>query len=161
MEQLVKNKQYYKFSIYGFQKNLRFFDAFFILFGMTEAFRSGTHKGMIMEYLNLNGWEHQAINYYGHTRSWSQMGSAISALLAGFIVYFGGDYQVIFLYSIFPPCFCGNFSQSLLKTIITSLLALVFGIMADHYGVGLSLIIVSGLLLLMSLIIELCTKKTS
>ena len=29
---MVKNKQYYKFSAYGFLKNLRFFDAFFILF---------------------------------------------------------------------------------------------------------------------------------
>ena len=174
MEHLEKNRQYYKFCFYGFLKNLRFFDAFFILFlvengvsftqigilyaareiagnlleiptgiladtfgrknilagsfilyissfalfylfnnfwiyfvafilfGIGEAFRSGTHKGMIMDYLYMNGWEQHAVNYYGHTRSWSQMGSALSALLAGIIVYFGGDYQVIFLYSIIP-----------------------------------------------------------
>ena len=29
---ITKNRQYYKFSFYGFLKNLRFFDAFFILF---------------------------------------------------------------------------------------------------------------------------------
>ncbi len=170
----LKNLQYYKFSAYGFLKNLRFFDAFFILFllekgltyseigilyasreifinvfelpsgiiadtygrkssliaslfayiisfiifylsgdfwpflvaflfyGVGDAFRSGTHKGMIMDYLKLNRWQEQKINYYGHTRSWSQKGSAISSLVAGLIVFFDGSYQSVFLYSVIP-----------------------------------------------------------
>ena len=174
MDMALKNRQYFKFCIYGFLKNLRFFDAFFILFlvekglpytqigilyavreifinifeipsgiiadtygrknsligsffvyivsfyvfyisndfwlfmiafilyGIGDAFRSGTHKGMIMDYLKLNHWEKQKINYYGHTRSWSQKGSAISSLVAGFIVFYSGTYQNIFLYSIIP-----------------------------------------------------------
>ena len=174
MDQIVRNRQYFKFCMYGFLKNLRFFDAFFILFlvekgfsytqigilyavreittnlfelpsgiladtfgrkttlagsfllyissfilffllhdfwffllafmlfGIGEAFRSGTHKGMIMDYLELNGWKEHSINYYGHTRSWSQKGSALSALVAGIIVFHGGSYQSIFLYSIVP-----------------------------------------------------------
>lgn len=174
MKVIVKNKQYYKFCLYGFLKNLRFFDAFFILFlrekglsfteigvlyaireiviniseipsgiiadafgrrnsllasflfyivsfiifyfspgfamfaaafvtyGIAEAFRSGTHKGMIMDYLAVKGWEKQKIDYYGHTRSWSQMGSAVSALAAGTIVFYGGTYNNIFLYSVVP-----------------------------------------------------------
>jgi len=174
MEMLTKNLQYFKFCFYGFLKNLRFFDAFFILFlvekglsytqigilyavreitinifeipsgiaadtfgrkdslvgsfifyivsfatfyfsenfwlflfafvlyGIGDAFRTGTHKGIIMDYLKLNGWEDQKINYYGHTRSWSQMGSAVSALIAGVIVFYSGTYQAIFLYSIIP-----------------------------------------------------------
>jgi len=174
MDTLIKNRQYFKFCIYGFLKNLRFFDAFFILFliekglsftqigilyavreifinifeipsgiiadtfgrknsligsffvyivsfyvfyisndfwfflvafilyGISDAFRSGTHKGMIMDYLKLNHWGEQKINYYGHTRSWSQKGSAISSLLAGLIVFYSGTYQNIFLYSIIP-----------------------------------------------------------
>ena len=136
MDTTIRNRQYFKFCIYGFLKNLRFFDAFFILFliekglpftqigilyaareivinvfeipsgiladtfgrksaligsfvvyilsfsvfylssdfwlfliafilyGIGEAFRSGTHKGMIMDYLELNHWEEQKINYY-------------------------------------------------------------------------------------------------
>ena len=72
------------------------------LFGAGEAFRTGTHKGMIMDYLKSRGWDEYASNYYGHTRSWSQRGSALSALLAGVIVFFGGSYQVVFLYSIVP-----------------------------------------------------------
>lgn len=174
MDNLIKNRQYYKFCFYGFLKNLRFFDAFFILFllekglsftqigilyavreivvnlseipsgiiadtygrkralmaalllfmfsflvfylsadfwlflmafvlyGLGDAFRSGTHKGMIMDYLKLNQWEEQKISYYGHTRSWSQVGSAISSLLAGLIVFYSGRYQSIFLLSIIP-----------------------------------------------------------
>ena len=171
---MVKNRQYYKFCIYGFLKNLRFFDAFFVLFliekglpftqigilysvreisinifeipsgiiadtfgrknslvgslfayivsfcvfyisssfwlfllafifyGIGDAFRTGTHKGMIMDYLKLNKWEDQKIEYYGHTRSWSQKGSAISSLIAGFIVFYSGKYENIFLYSVIP-----------------------------------------------------------
>ncbi len=171
---MFSQKQYYKFSAYGFLKNLRFFDAFLLLFlvdkglsytqigvlyalrevvinvfevpsgliadsygrknalllsfilyidsfllfyfandfwwfllafglyGVADAFRSGTHKGMIMDYLKLHDWQSHKINYYGHTRSWSQKGSALSSLIAGLIVYFGGDFKLVFLYSIVP-----------------------------------------------------------
>jgi len=174
MGQIVKNRQYYKFSSYGFLKNLRFFDAFlllylvekglpyteigilyavreisinlfeipsgviadtfgrkntlassfvvymgsfllfyfasdfwmflpaFLLYGIADAFRSGTHKGMIMDYLKIHNWSLQKIAYYGHTRSWSQIGSALSSLVAGFIVFYGGEYKNIFLFTIIP-----------------------------------------------------------
>jgi len=73
-----------------------------LLFGLGDAFRSGTHKGMIMDYLKLKGWQDQKITYYGNTRSWSQRGSAISALLAGIMVFFTGSYRLIYLVSIIP-----------------------------------------------------------
>ena len=129
MISIIRDKQYYKFCAYGFLKNLRFFDAFLILFllekglnftqigvlyalreiiinvfeipsgifadtygrkislvnslilyiisfiifylssefylfsiafisfGIGDAFRSGTHKGMIMQYLKINNWQ--------------------------------------------------------------------------------------------------------
>ncbi|MFO7841892.1 MAG: MFS transporter [Fidelibacterota bacterium] len=174
MQTWEKNKQYYKFCAYGFLKNLRFFEAFFILFlisrglsytqigilyavreitinffeipsgviadtfgrkrslassflmyifsfiifytaenfglffiafilyGIGDAFRSGTHKGMIMDYLKGQGWSDQKISYYGHTRAWSQRGSAISALTAGLILFYHGSYSQIFLFSTIP-----------------------------------------------------------
>jgi MFS family permease len=174
MKKDIKNLQYYKFSAYGFLRNLRFFDAFFILFlvqqglsytqigvlyavreiainileipsgmmadalgrrkaliisfasyiasflifyfshnfflflmafilfGAGDAFRSGTHKGLIMDYLKQNGWSDQKISYYGHTRSWSQRGAALSSLIAGLIIFAGGNYQHIFLFSTLP-----------------------------------------------------------
>lgn len=173
-DKIVKDRQYYKFCAYGFLRNMRFFEAFlilylvgkgfsyttigvfygvreisanileipsgisadvlgrkktlaasflvyilsfllfflfssplpfiagFFLFGVGEAFRSGTHKGMIADYLKRLSRKDQMIEYYGHTRSWSQIGLALSSLIAGFIVFVSGDYQLIFLLSIIP-----------------------------------------------------------
>ena len=170
----TKNLQYYKFSLYGFFKNLKFFDAFlllylldnrlrfveigllysireismvileipsgviadtwgrrktllisflyyilsfivffladsFVLFGLAmflfalgDSFRTGVHKAMIYQYLSLHGWQDQKVTYYGHTRSWSQLGTAISSLAAGFIVFYTGKYDMIFIYSTIP-----------------------------------------------------------
>ena len=169
-----KNIQYYKFCLYGFLKNLRFFEPFLYLFflekGLTflqigilittreisrivleiptgiladvfgrrrtlilsflsyiisflvfyvagsfaafimamllysfgDAFRTGTHKAMIFEYLTLNNLDDQKVFYYGHTRSWSQIGSAISSLIAAFLVFYTGSFRFIFLYSVVP-----------------------------------------------------------
>lgn len=169
-----KDRQFLKFCAYGFLKNLRFFDAFLLLFflengisysqigilyalreitihlfeipsgivadtygrknsllaallsyilsfivffistdfylllsaillyGIGDAFRSGTHKGMIMDYLKLKGWSDHKIEYYGNTRSWSQRGSAVSALFAGVLVLYSGSYRIIYLFSIIP-----------------------------------------------------------
>ncbi len=174
MEKIDKNLQYYKFSLYGFFKNLRFFEHFLLLFflekgidyikigmlysvrevmiilleipsglvadtlgrrktlvsafvlyissfvvfyfsnhiglmifGMImfafgDAFRSGVNKAMIFHYLKKNGHSGQKINYYGHTRSWSQNGSAISSLIAGAAVFYYGSYRIIFVASIIP-----------------------------------------------------------
>ncbi len=171
---ITKNLQYYKFCLYGFLKNLRFFDAFLILFFLDrdlsfveigllysireitlvlveipsgviadtlgrrrtliisfalyivsfilfflsvnfmlfafamlvfafgDAFRTGVHKAMIFHYLKVNNWSDQKVDYYGHTRSWSQIGTAISALIAGFIVFYSGNYNMIFLASGIP-----------------------------------------------------------
>jgi MFS family permease len=174
MQKILRNLQYYKFSAYGFLKNLRFFDAFLMLyllekgmsyseigilyavkevvlnlfeipsgifadtwgrqrtlagsfilyiisfatfyfsesfflfllafafFGMGDAFRTGTHKGMMMDYLKMNDWSEYKTNYYGHTRAWSQRGLALSSLIAGLIVFYEGNFETIFLFSIIP-----------------------------------------------------------
>ncbi|MCF8297613.1 MAG: MFS transporter [Saprospiraceae bacterium] len=73
-----------------------------ILFSFGDAFRTGTHKAMIFEYLKMKSWENQKVHYYGHTRAWSQNGSAISSLLAALIIFYSGEYKYIFLFSIIP-----------------------------------------------------------
>jgi MFS family permease len=173
-KKITKNRQYYQFCAYGFLKNLRFFDPFFILFlykiglnylqigilysirqitinlleipsgiiadafgrkkamlfsmssyiisflifysvssmplltmamiffGVGEAFRSGTHKAMILEYLRLNNQLDLKTRYYGSTRSCSQLGSALSALIAMSVVFYSGDLRTIFILSVVP-----------------------------------------------------------
>ena len=169
-----KDRQYYKFCAYGFLKNLRFFEPFFILyliesgvsfvqigflftvravavnimeipsgviadavgrrramilsflsyiasflmfflfpsfwliaaamilFAFGDAFRTGTHKAMIISYLEVKGWEDQRTRYYGNTRSWSQRSSALSALIAAALVFYSGNYRPVFLFTLIP-----------------------------------------------------------
>ncbi|MGD2033593.1 MAG: MFS transporter [Bacteroidales bacterium] len=73
-----------------------------VLFALGDAFRTGTHKAMIFEYLKSQGWQDQKIDYYGHTRSWSQSGSAISSLIAACLVLLSKNYNAVFLYSFIP-----------------------------------------------------------
>jgi len=74
----------------------------FLLYAFGDAFRTGTHKAMIMTYLSLKNWSEYKVDYYGHTRSWSQIGSAVSAILAGFVVLITREYTLAFLISIIP-----------------------------------------------------------
>ncbi|MCD4814304.1 MFS transporter [bacterium] len=73
-----------------------------VFFGCGEAFRSGTHKAMIMTYADIHGRMSELTEIYGITRSWSQMGAAVSSLLAAVLVLWKGEYRIIFLVSIFP-----------------------------------------------------------
>ena len=72
------------------------------LFAVGEAFRTGTHKAIIFTYLKENNMMEFKSLYYGHTRSWSQVGSAISALIAAVLVFYSGAYAPIFLFTIIP-----------------------------------------------------------
>jgi MFS family permease len=73
-----------------------------ILFASGEAFRSGTHKALILEYLVINKISDLKVAYYGMTRSASQLGSALNALIAAGLVFYTGDYRIMFLASVFP-----------------------------------------------------------
>jgi len=73
-----------------------------VMFAAGEAFRSGTHKAMILEHLRISGLEGRRTEYYGRTRAASQLGSAIAALIAAGIVFYVGRYRVVFLASTIP-----------------------------------------------------------
>ncbi|MGC9349319.1 MAG: MFS transporter [Anaerolineae bacterium] len=72
------------------------------VFAIGEAFRSGTHKALILEHLRLNEMEHLKVPYYGRTRSASQLGSALNSLIAAGLVFYTGNYRYVFLASIVP-----------------------------------------------------------
>jgi len=76
-----------------------------ILFAIGDAFRTGNHKAMIFHYLKMNNWLEYKVDYYGHTRSYSQLGSALSAALAAIFVFITGQIKFVFLLTIFPYIF--------------------------------------------------------
>ena len=90
------------FLIFFFVPNFWAYALAMVLFAMGEAFRSGTHKALILAYLKIKGWDHLKTMYYGATRSWSQIGSAVNALLAGLLVALYGNYKVVFAVSLVP-----------------------------------------------------------
>ncbi|MCK5768339.1 MAG: MFS transporter [Candidatus Atribacteria bacterium] len=71
-------------------------------FGLGEAFRSGTHKAMIYSYLEEKEWFKYKTFVYGRTRSFSLIGSSISAFAAIFIIIRLPEMKTIFLFSIIP-----------------------------------------------------------
>ncbi len=72
------------------------------MYALGDAIRTGVNKAMIIEYLKHTNQLEYKVKYYGHTRSWSQIGSAISSLLGGILVFYYQKIDIIFLFSILP-----------------------------------------------------------
>jgi MFS family permease len=73
-----------------------------VLYGTADSFRDGTHKALIYAWLRQQGREHERTEIYGYTRSWSKLGSALSALIAAALVFSVGNFTVVFLCSAIP-----------------------------------------------------------
>lgn len=73
-----------------------------VFYGTADAFREGTHKALICAWLRKQGRENERTEVYGFTRSWSKLGSAVSAIGAAALVFFTGNYSTVFLLSIIP-----------------------------------------------------------
>ena len=70
------------FLTFGFTDQFTFFFAAMFFLAIGDAFRTGTHKAMIFTWLRLEGRSDERTRIYGYTRSWSKIGSAVSALIA-------------------------------------------------------------------------------
>jgi len=90
------------FLIFYFFPSFFYYTLAMLMFALGEAFRTGTHKAMILEYLQVNNMQESKVEYYGHTRASSQLGSALSALIAAAIVFYVGSYRIVFLASVIP-----------------------------------------------------------
>lgn len=73
-----------------------------VFYGTADAFRDGTHKALIYSWLRQQGREDERTKVYGYTRSWSKMGSALSALIAAALVFITGNFSTVFLLSAVP-----------------------------------------------------------
>ena len=92
----------FSFAAFYFLRSFIAYSFGMLIFGLGEAFRTGTHKAMILDYLEIKNLSKLKVEYYGSTRSWSQIGSAVSALIAGVLVFYSGSYKIVFLASIVP-----------------------------------------------------------
>jgi MFS family permease len=90
------------FAVFALAENVEMLFVAMFFYSLGEVFRTGTHKAMIVEWLRLNGRENEKTTVYGFTRSWSGIGSAVSVLVAGAIVYFTGNYNYLFYAAIIP-----------------------------------------------------------
>ena len=93
------------FATFAVSKSLPMLFGAMFFFGLGDAFRTGTHKAMIFDWLRLQGRSDEKTKIYGFTRSWSQMGSAVSVLIAGVLVFYRGNFTDIFWFSIIPYFF--------------------------------------------------------
>ena len=80
------------FALFGLAEGVALLFAAMALFGVGEAFRTGTHKAMIFTWLRLEGRTDDRTRVYGYTRSWSKYGSALSVVLAAVFVYYSDSY---------------------------------------------------------------------
>lgn len=84
------------------------FDYFFVLFiaaafyGLGESFRSGTHKAMILTWVDKNNYNEHKTYVYGRTRSWSLIGSTVNGIASIFLVLFLPNAQWVFIVAIIP-----------------------------------------------------------
>lgn len=95
----------FSFIMFFFSDNFGLFVIAISLYGLGEAFRSGTHKAMIMQYLDETNLKESKSEVYGLTRSYSNVGSAISSLGAIVLVLFTPDLSYLFLIAIIPYIF--------------------------------------------------------
>ena len=73
-----------------------------LFYGLGEAFRSGTHKAMIYTYLDLKNWQKEKTFVYGRTRSFSLLGSALSAILGILLMLVFKVDRLLFLFALIP-----------------------------------------------------------
>jgi len=71
-------------------------------YGVGDAFRTGTHKAMIFAWLVSRGRQEERAEFYGYTRSWSKIGSAVSIVVGAALVVSLERYEPLFLLAIGP-----------------------------------------------------------
>ena len=90
------------FSTFYFSSNYILLSIAMVLLALGDTFRSGTHKSMIYEYLKIKRMYDLKVEYYGATRSFSQLGSAFNAILSAAVVILTNDYRKVFLFALIP-----------------------------------------------------------
>lgn len=84
------------FAVFGWGAGFAAFAVAMTLYGVGDAFRSGTHKAMILTWLRLQQRVDERTEVYGLTRSWSKTGSAVAVLVGSGWVFWTGEFRGLF-----------------------------------------------------------------
>jgi len=66
------------------------------LFALGEALRTGSHKAIILDWLDARGEAEQATRVLGIARAFSKASSGLAALAGGLVLYYSGGYRALF-----------------------------------------------------------------
>ncbi|MBT5535438.1 MFS transporter, partial [Candidatus Poribacteria bacterium] len=89
-------------ATFAMSTNVAWLFAAMFTYAIGNAFRSGTHKAMIFDWVRIHGRSDEKTRVYGYTRSWSKLGSAVSVVLGAALVFYTGAYSYIFWFAIIP-----------------------------------------------------------
>jgi len=90
------------FLLFFLASSFWFFALAMMLFGLGDAFRSGTHKAMIMSFIDHNNIQATKTKVYGQTRAMSLIGSMVMSIVAIVFVIYLPEIKYLFLVSIIP-----------------------------------------------------------
>jgi len=88
--------------IFGLTSNFWVLFGGMFFFAVGSAFRTGTHKAMIFEWLKLENREDEKTHTYGLTRSWGNIGAAVSVIPSVILLFYVSDFRWIFYLSTLP-----------------------------------------------------------
>lgn len=89
------------YIIFAFADNFILFLPGMVFLALNKAFKSGTHKAYIYDYLEQKRPEIPPSEIFGKAKFWGRMGEASASLIGGFIaVKFG--YNSVFLFTLIP-----------------------------------------------------------
>lgn len=101
---LIISFAFYIVSFILFYLGSQFYDYVLamVFFGFGEAFRSGTHKSMIMAYLDKKEIKDSKSKVYGKTRAFSLIGSTVSSLISIIFIIVLPSLSWLFIIAIIP-----------------------------------------------------------
>jgi len=89
------------YFIFAFLSGFLWFLFAMIFLAVNKAFKSGTHKAFIFDYLKYSGSEVTPTEVYGKCKFWARIGEAIASVAGGVIAVKYG-YEAVFLAALIP-----------------------------------------------------------
>jgi MFS family permease len=89
------------YALFAVADHFWFFFLAMIFMALNKAFKSGTHKAYIFDYLEQNSSKITPSEVFGKNKFWARMGEAIASVSGGFIAAKLGFY-VVFLFALVP-----------------------------------------------------------